>query len=106
MITSKDNKLIKYVKALLQKKYRDLNHEYIVEGVKIVKEAIENDEKISHIILCEEILSNILDKEDSIYKLLSQKEFLNIVEYVSKGVLESISDTKTPQGIILILFLL
>lgn len=103
MITSKENKLIKYIKSLSQKKYRDFNHEYIVEGIKIVKEAIENDEKISHIILCEEILSNILDKEDSIYKLLRQKEFLNIVEYVSKGVFESISDTMTPQGILAVI---
>ena len=53
--------------------------------------------------MCEEILSNILDKEDAIYKLLKQKEFLNIVEYVSKGVFESISDTITPQGILAVI---
>ena len=58
MITSKDNQLVKYAKSLAQKKYRDLNHEYIIEGIKIVKEAIENKEIISKIFICDEVLQN------------------------------------------------
>ena len=103
MITSKDNKLIKYIKSLSQKKYRDLNHEYIVEGVKIVREAIESNEKISTLIVCDEILENVVSKDDSILALLKETEEKIDVEYVSKAVFEAISDTMTPQGILAVI---
>ena len=39
IITSKDNENIKNIKKLKERKYRDLNNEYIIEGIKIIKEA-------------------------------------------------------------------
>lgn len=41
IITSKDNENIKSIKKLKERKYRDLNNEYIIEGIKILKEAIQ-----------------------------------------------------------------
>ena len=41
VISSKDNEFVKHVKKLKEKKYRDLNQEFIIEGIKLVKEAIE-----------------------------------------------------------------
>ena len=40
IITSKSNKLVKYVSSLKQKKARKENGVYIVEGVKMISEAI------------------------------------------------------------------
>ena len=40
VISSKDNEIVKSVKKLKEKKYRDLENAYIVEGIKMVKEAI------------------------------------------------------------------
>ena len=40
VISSKDNELIKHIKKLKDKKYRDENIEYIVEGVKLIEEAV------------------------------------------------------------------
>ena len=40
IITSKDNEIVKNVRKLKEKKYRDINNEYIVEGIKMIKEAI------------------------------------------------------------------
>ena len=40
LITSKENKIIKHIIKLKEKKYRKEYNEYIIEGVKIVKEAI------------------------------------------------------------------
>ena len=37
-ITSKDNELIKHIRKLKDKKYRDERNEYVVEGVKLVEE--------------------------------------------------------------------
>ena len=36
IISSKDNEVIKNIRKLKEKKYRDLQNEYIVEGIKPV----------------------------------------------------------------------
>ena len=91
MITSKSNELIKHIKALHQKKYREEYNEYFVEGIKLVKEAISEKMPIAKIIICQEILEEKIDTKN--YE----------VEYVSKIVMEFISDTKTPQGILAVI---
>ena len=37
IISSKDNELIKNIKKLKEKKYRDINNQYIIEGIKLIK---------------------------------------------------------------------
>lgn len=44
-ITSKDNELIKHIRKLKDKKYRDESNEYVVEGVKLVEEAVKENAK-------------------------------------------------------------
>ena len=56
MITSKENELIKKIKALSQKKFRDEYKLYIVEGPKMVIEALDYVE-VSNTVICEEILN-------------------------------------------------
>lgn len=91
MITSKSNELIKHIKSLHQKKYRDEYREYFVEGIKLVKEAISENKKIEKIIICEELFKEKFefDKYD--------------IEYVDEKVFFYISDTQTPQGIMAII---
>ena len=36
VISSKDNEIVKHIKKLKDKKYRDINNEYIIEGIKII----------------------------------------------------------------------
>lgn len=91
MITSKTNDLVKYIKSLHTKKERDESGEYLIEGKKMVKEAIEMNIDIQKIIICEELLEEKIETKN--YK----------VEYVSKQVFEYITDTKTPQGILAII---
>ena len=52
IITSKDNENIKSIKKLKERKYRDLNNEYIIEGIKILKEAIQEKAVIKKIVIC------------------------------------------------------
>ena len=49
VISSKDNELIKHIRKLKEKKERDASNEYLVEGIKIVKEAIQENAKIKQI---------------------------------------------------------
>ena len=50
VISSKDNETIKHIKKLKDKKYRDEYGEFIVEGFKMIEEAINEKVKIKTII--------------------------------------------------------
>lgn len=56
IITSKDNETVKNIKKLKDKKYRDEAGLYIIEGVKMIEEAILANAKIDKIVVCEECL--------------------------------------------------
>ena len=51
VISSKENDLVKHIKKLKDKKYRDESNEYIVEGVKLIEEAVKENAKIKKIVL-------------------------------------------------------
>ena len=53
-ISSKDNEMIKHIKKLKDKKYREEYNEFIVEGIKMVEEAIFENAKIKNIIICDD----------------------------------------------------
>ena len=89
IITSKENQLVKHICKLKEKKYRTQYNEFIVEGVKLVKESIKENAKIKNIVisktgkeskLIEKYLGNELEKknyvqvEDNIFKLISEVE--------------------------------
>lgn len=98
IITSKDNEIIKNIRKLKEKKYRDLNNEYIVEGIKMIKEAISEEAVIKLIVVCEENAnSGSIDK-----KLLYEIAKYECI-YVSKKVFDLISEVKTPQGILAVI---
>ena len=54
VISSKDNEQIKAIRKLKEKKYRDETRSYIIEGIKLVKEAIKENAKIKMIVICED----------------------------------------------------
>lgn len=83
IITSKSNPIIKAVSALADKKYRKLSNQYIVEGVKPVKECIEAGCLIDRIICVEGL-----------------EESFEGATVVSESVFKSISTEKTPQGVL------
>ena len=98
VISSKDNEIIKSVRKLKEKKYRDLENAYIIEGTKIIKEAIQEKTNIKQIIMCENFTdNNDLDK-DTLYEIAKH----NLI-YVTEKVFNLITDVKTPQGIIAVI---
>ena len=97
VITSKDNEKIKEIKKLKEKKYREETNLFVVEGIKIVKEAIEYDADIKKIVISNDAIGYEVDEE--VLKLIQKYE----VMIVSQNVFESISDVKTPQGILAVI---
>lgn len=70
-IISKENKLIKLAKKLETKKFRKENNLFIIEGEKLINEAILSGIKIKHIFLKEELVFDFCEKidEENIYSL-------------------------------------
>jgi len=95
-ISSESNDLIKKVKSLKLKKYRELRKIFFVEGARIVKEALMSSAEIEEIIISEKALENE-DIADAIRMAIK----LGCDTYtVSETVFKSISETKNPQGIL------
>lgn len=94
-ITSIKNPLIKEIKSLYRKKSREKNNSFIIEGIKMVEEAIDNSYPIKNIIYTDQLLK-IKDGENFFEKI---KELDNII-YVPNNIFNEISDTENPQGIL------
>ena len=98
VITSKDNEFVKEIKKLKEKKYRDQNNQFIVEGIKMVAEAIEEKADINTIVVCEDCVNDgSIDK-----KLLYEIAKFNCI-YVSEKVFSLVTDVTNPQGILAVI---
>ena len=98
VITSKDNEIVKNIKKLKEKKFRDQENKFIVEGIKMVQEAIAENAKISKIVVCEDCINDGTLKQDLLYEIAKQDCI-----YVSEKVFQTITDVETPQGILAII---
>ena len=97
-ILSKDNILIKHIKKLKEKKYRDEYNEYVIEGLKLIDEAIKENVKIKQIFICDgcdksEIIESHLKYEMAKYDCI----------YVPQNIFKIISDVDNPQGIMAVI---
>lgn len=112
IITSSSNPYIKYVKSLIKKPgLRKRDNVYLVEGMRMIKDAPEDD--IHTLIVSSELMteSEALElvlgpsarhfSEEAIGEDVNAM-FLNIV-MVSPEVIKSVSETVTPQGIVAVM---
>ena len=98
VISSKDNEFVKHVKKLKEKKYRDLNQEFIIEGIKLVKEAIEEKAYIKHIVVCDNCEDSGVIPKSLMYEIAKYD-----CVYVTENILKTMSDVNAPQGILAII---
>lgn len=98
VISSKDNELVKKVKKLKEKKYRDEENAFIVEGIKMVEEAIDESAEIQLIVICEECINNGTLSKEIMYKIAK-----NECIYVTEKIFNLLTDVKTPQGILAVI---
>ena len=88
IISSKDNEIVKEIRKLKEKKYR--KEKFIVEGIKMLEEAINENASIDLIIIREGIN---LDLDIS--------EFKSIV--VTEKVFNTLTDVVSPQGVLAVI---
>lgn len=98
VITSKDNETIKHIKRLKDKKNRDEYNEFIIEGIKMIDEALKENAKIKSIIICDDCKNQNIIPSDLMYEIAK----LNCI-YVSEKVFNTITDVINPQGIMAVL---
>lgn len=94
-IRSSSNKFIKELKSLYRKKERWEKKQFLVEGIKMVEECINNKYEVLSIVYSE-MLFNIKGGEDLFN---SVRTFPKLIK-VSDKIFREISDVKTPQGIL------
>ncbi len=93
-ITSRDNSLLRRARSVRDGKVDDL---IFIEGLRLCEEALRSDLKIEALIYSDQIA-----RKDRAAKLIAEIETNAKTAVISENLLESISYTKTPQGIILL----
>ncbi len=97
-ITSKENEFVKQVKKLKDKKYRDMANQFIIEGIKLVAEAIQEKAPIKQIILCDDCEKNETIPKELMYEIAKYECI-----YVTQKIFNYLSEVQTPQGILAII---
>lgn len=97
-ISSKDNSLIKHIKRLKEKKYRDEYGEYIIEGLKLIKEAIQENADIKYIVVCDGCDNSEMIESHLKYEM-ARLDFI----YVPQNIFKLLSDVENPQGVLAVI---
>jgi len=98
VISSKDNETIKKFKKLKDKKYRDQENCYIIEGIKLIKEAINENAKIKLIIVCDDCKQENNIDADAKYEIAKYECI-----YVTEKIFLSLTNVVNPQGILAVI---
>ena len=97
MITSKQNSLIKQIRSLADKKFRDRLNQYIVEGVKLVKEALALNLPVVAVVGTESALLNLCTKEVRV-ESVSQEVFDKLIKNGNSNVEDVLNDYGTKKS--------
>ena len=97
VISSKDNDLIKHIRKLKDKKYRDENNEYIIEGIKLIEEAVKENAEIKKVIVCDDT-TRTYEIPTNVMLEIAKYECV----YVTEKIFNMITQVTNPQGIMAI----
>ena len=98
VISSKENEFVKHVKKLKDKKYRDISKEFLIEGIKLIREAIEEGANIKQIVICDNCLNSDIIPKELMYEIAKYE-----CVYVTEKIFSSITDVNTPQGVLAVI---
>lgn len=97
LITSKENKILKYAQSLQRKKYRKQYGEYLAEGLRTVADMVPTG------LVVTVFLSDVYDANSEAYAVAEQAAAQGAVVYqVKENLLKSVESTVNGQGIVAI----
>jgi len=97
-ITSSKNSIIKEIKSLKLRKNREELGLFFIEGLRMAEEAIKENARIVRVLMSDRFAEG--EAADNIIKWSDKNGCQTIV--VPDSLFEEISDTKTPQGILMV----
>lgn len=100
-ITSVKNPLVKEVKSLKIKKYRESKGLFFIEGFRFVEEAIKGQEEIEKIFISEQFVRTKNPDTESLLEQIRLQKYETVL--LSDRVFKEVSDTNNPQGILAVL---
>ena len=98
-ITSRQNATVLWASSLKEKKYREKHGAFLIEGIKLVKEAFASHLPVTHVFVSAE-------KRDAVFKELSLQETLDglsvppEIVLLSEACFDKICNENAPQGVI------
>lgn len=95
-INSRQNEIIKDVKKLHQKKFREEKKQFITEGERSVNEALITGSRIITVFVTNEYF--VQEKNQILIKEIKKK--ISDIKIISNNVMEYIADTRNPSGIL------
>lgn len=100
MITSAQNPKMKYIKKLSQRSFRQKERKFVVEGIRLVEEALQSSWRTETL-----VFSSRASENPRAVRLLelARDKGLEIYE-VTEGILTELADTETPQGVLAVMW--
>jgi TrmH family RNA methyltransferase len=95
VITSKENDIVKNIRKLKDKKYREQENKYIIEGIKLIEEAVIEKADIDTVVVCEDCIENHTIEQKLLYTIAKY----NCI-YVAQKVFLAMTEVNNPQGIL------
>lgn len=96
-ITSKDNRVVKYIRSLSEHKHRKKEQAFVIEGLKMAEEALRYQSELELIIATPSLLrhhgKNILK--------LAEDQSVEVL-WISDKLMDTLAETKTPQPVMAI----
>ncbi|MBU6196337.1 MAG: RNA methyltransferase [Cyanobacteria bacterium REEB446] len=98
-ITSDTNQFIKLARSLLEKKSRDKENLFIVEGFKLIEEALAADFTLKYLYILEEESQSTIELNLSIQEAFKKTAASNTkkIFLIPEGLIKKIASTETPQ---------
>lgn len=99
-VTSDTNQFIKLARSLLEKKSRDKENLFIVEGFKLIDEALAADFTLKYLYILEEESQNNIElnlSAQEAFKKTSTNNNVGEIFLISEGLMKKIASTETPQ---------
>jgi RNA methyltransferase, TrmH family len=97
MITSASNDKIRFIRALSERKNRQREGRFVVEGARLIDDALAANLKLDWVLCAEKLPARA---RQTVHRLRAQH--IEVID-VSDAIINSISDTESPQGVIAVL---
>lgn len=95
-IASGQNKWVKYVRSLEQRKYREREKAFLLEGIRLIEEALKSDWELEVVLYSSKLLGN--ERGKNLFAFLENKQ-INILP-IADNIMDKITDTENSQGIL------